>query len=399
MSQKYDFQTLKKAILFNTVEVLPTDEKQLDEEIKVLVEEANKSNKPIRHYIGFEISGQIHIGTGMMTALKIKALQDAGVACSIFLADYHTYLNNKLDGSLETIRKVAKTYFGSVMLKCCEIVGCDVEKVEIVYAEELYKKQVNNQDILSFYLSVSKQLTLNRVIKSITVTGKEAGENVEFGLLMYPPLQVADAFFMQTHLVHAGIDQRKCHVLMREVAGGLAENFALKINDKKIKPIAIHHHLLLSLGVTAEDAKTRMDSVAAESLKMSKSKPDSAVWVTDSYDEIFRKLKKAYCPIPDKSQTLEEIKEAQNLNPVLNWCKNLIFAAHKEIKIERKPEWGGDLSYSTYQDLEKDYFAGNLHPLDLKTGVAKCLADWFSPICEYVKQNPEGLELIIKSRK
>jgi len=45
--------------------------------VQQLVALANQSGEVIRHYIGFEISGQIHLGTGIMTALTIKQLQEA----------------------------------------------------------------------------------------------------------------------------------------------------------------------------------------------------------------------------------------------------------------------------------------------------------------------------------
>lgn len=395
MSFKYDFEKLKKAILFNTVEVLPTDPTQLDEEIQNLVYHANLSGQKIRHYIGFEISGQVHIGTGIASALKIKKLQEAGVNCSIWLADYHTYINNKLDGKLDTIRKVSNNYFGPVMLKCCEVVGCDISLIEILKAESVYQSIVNDNTFWNFDMQIGKELTLSRVLKSVSIMGKDAGENVEFTTLRYPVMQVADAFFMQTHLVHAGIDQRKCHVLMREVSTKLDKNFAINIGGKNIKPIAIHHKLLLGLEkpIHVEGSDT------SEVSKMSKSKPDSAIWVHDSFEEILRKLKRAYCPQPRPEQSLEEIQNEQSLNPILDWCKYMIYPAGKDIFIERKAEWGGNVSFDSYDDLESVYFEGKLHPMDLKSGVAKCLADWFEPIREYTKMNQEGLELVNMYRK
>jgi tyrosyl-tRNA synthetase len=119
-------------------------------------------------------------------------------------------------------------------------------------------------------------------------------------------MQVADAFFLQAHIVHAGIDQRKCHVLMREVALNMDEGFGLKIGEQNIKPIATHHKLLLSLGVSSSDVQKRMSTEITEELKMSKSKPDSAIWVHDSKEEIDRKLKKAYCPMMDKDLNDQE---------------------------------------------------------------------------------------------
>src|SRR5689334_18735199 len=77
------------------------------EELKSLIE----SGTPLKHYIGFEISGKVHLGTGLATMQVIKNLQDAGVTTTILLADWHTWLNKKLDGTLETARKMGREYF------------------------------------------------------------------------------------------------------------------------------------------------------------------------------------------------------------------------------------------------------------------------------------------------
>lgn len=44
---------------------------------------------------GFEISGLVHLGTGLMSMGKIADFLKAGVKCRIFLADFHSFLNNK----------------------------------------------------------------------------------------------------------------------------------------------------------------------------------------------------------------------------------------------------------------------------------------------------------------
>lgn len=398
MSFQYNFETLKHAILFNTVEVLPTEEAQLDNEIKVLVEAANKSGQVIRHYIGFEISGQIHIAY-ILLMRRLKLLQDAGVECNLFLADYHTWLNEKLDGKIATARKVAKEYFGPALLQAAKVVGCDVSKINVILGQELYSRD-NNPETGYWTLEqkIGQHFTLGRVMKSITITGKKEGEFSKYSLLRYPIMQVADAFYLQAHIVHAGLDQRKCHVLMREVAPKLESEFALKIGEKQIAPIAIHEKLLLSLGISAKDVEKRMTNELSEELKMSKSKPDSAIWIHDSLDEIERKLRKAYCPMPTEGQSMEEKIEEQSFNPILNWLEYLIFPAGKLVQINRPEKFGGNKTYTQFNEIYTDYLEGNLHPLDLKNGVASTLAEWFAPIRKWVEQNPEGLELVKKAR-
>ena len=132
---------------------------------------------------------------------------------------------------------------------------------------------------------------------------------------------------------------------------------------------------------------------------MSKSKPDSAIWVHDPKTEIARKLKQAYCPMPKENQTREEIASEQSFNPLLNWCQNLIYPGGKIIDIKRPEKFGGDIIYSDYKSLEADYFDNKIHPLDLKNAVTDCLSQWLFPIYDYIQSNPEKLELVLLATK
>ena len=411
MKFNYNPNTLYNAIVSNTKEVIPQDIESLKKEITILCDNANTYQKPINHYIGFEISGLIHLGTGISSALKIKDLTDAGVFCHIWLADFHTFLNKKLDGQLETIIKVKNEYFSPCMIECCRLVGCDMSKVKVLSAFDEYPiiAESSGHDFWQYDLDVCNNLTLSRVMKSISVTGKEAGDEVSFGTLRYAPMQVADAFFLQTHIVHAGIDQRKCHVLMRETANKLDPKHQLKIGDKvTIKPIAVHCNLLLGLGKPSGDN--------AEADKMSKSKPDTAIFVHDSDEEILRKFKKAYCPMPDSNLSNEENEKIQEANPILNWIDKLIFVSSlttnssQVITIEKDDYSDGNtldnsqkvskiIEYTSYQKLRFDYLNGLIHPKELKQGVAKYLIEWFAPIRKWADDKQELITFIQNIRK
>jgi len=65
--------------------------------------------------------------------------------------------------------------------------------------------------------------------------------------------------------------------------------------------------------------------------KMSKSNPDSAIFMEDSEIEVNTKIKKSYCP-PGI------IKD----NPCLDYLKHIIFAYLDQFSITRKPSNGGD---------------------------------------------------------
>jgi tyrosyl-tRNA synthetase len=435
----YDVTQLKEAIQFNTVETLPGDDAQLTAEVTKLVELANKSGEEIRHYIGFEISGLIHLGTGLASALKIKKLTDAGVRCSIYLANYHAWLNHKLDGKMETIEKAAREYFAPVMAECFKLLNVDMSKVDFVFASDLIKTTPRGMSYFDWELIVSQKLTLNRIMKSMSIMGKEAGEGVEFASLRYPAMQCTDAFFMGTHLVHAGLDQRKVHVLMREVAMSVDDSVALKLGNEKIKPIAIHHSLLLGLskpdlsgGMSKMNADTQINNYSknfingydkavtehnsidlnnleknmngffnkvSENNKMSKSKPDSAIWVHDTEEEIKRKLKNAYCPMPDDKKTIEEISIDQGWNPLLNWAEKLLYPCGLTLDVVRPEQHGGNKSYTSYAELYADYISGSLHPMDLKIALGVTLTSWLSPLRVWAERHGEEVEFIKGKRR
>ena len=336
---------------------------------------------PLRHYIGFEISGYIHLGTGLMAGAKIADFQKAGIRTRVFLADWHSWINDKLGGDLEVIQKVALGYFKEGMKQSIKVMGGDPDKVEFVLASEILERG----DYWRTIIDISKNVTLARMMRSITIMGRQMGEAIDFAKLMYPAMQVADIFYQGVNIAHAGMDQRKAHVIAREVAEKLKYH-PLVWDGKKVKPVAVHHHLLLGLQEPPKwpvGGEEEFKEIKGQ-MKMSKSKPYSAVFIHDTPEEIREKLRKAFCPA----------KEV-NYNPVLDWAEHIIFRQEPtEFIIHRPAKFGGDVTYTTLEELKKDFAEGKLHPLDLKNAVAEYLIELLKPIREYFKKHPEPLELM-----
>ncbi|RLF86570.1 tyrosine--tRNA ligase [Thermococci archaeon] len=336
---------------------------------------------PLRHYIGFEISGYIHLGTGLMAGAKIADFQKAGIRTRVFLADWHSWINDKLGGDLEVIQKVALGYFKEGMKQSIKVMGGDPEKVEFVLASEILERG----DYWRTIIDISKNVTLARMMRSITIMGRQMGEAIDFAKLIYPAMQVADIFYQGVNIAHAGMDQRKAHVIAREVAEKLKYH-PLVWDGKKVKPVAVHHHLLLGLQEPPKwpvGGEEEFKEIKGQ-MKMSKSKPYSAVFIHDTPEEIREKLRKAFCPA----------KEV-NYNPVLDWAEHIIFREEPaEFTIHRPAKFGGDVTYTTLEELKKDFAEGKLHPLDLKNAVAEYLIELLKPIREYFKKHPEPLELM-----
>jgi len=363
-----------------------TEELLVEEDLKELLK-----NSKINHYIGFEISGKIHLGSGLMCMSKVKDFMDAGINCSIFLADWHSWINDKLGGDRETIKSVAGGYFKEGLKASLKCLGGDPEKLKFILGSDLYH---NNDDYWATMIDVSKNTTLGRMQRSITIMGRKEGEGVDFAKMIYPPMQVADIFIQQIHLAHAGLDQRKAQVIARDVA------LKMKISPLKddkgniIKPVAVHHHLLLGLGkppvwpVPKEDIQELWSS-----LKMSKSKPDTCIFIHDEPDDIRRKIKKAFCPEGDVE-----------FNPVLDWAKNLIFREeNSKMEIERPEKFGGNVNFDSYEDLEKTFLNKELHPMDLKNAVAEEVVKLLEPARKHfaqpkVKKMLEELDKLLITR-
>ena len=359
----------------------PTEEILTVNNLKHLLE----IGMPLQHYIGFEISGYIHLGTGLMAGAKIADFQKAGIKTRIFLADWHSWINDKLGGDLEVIQKVALSYFKEGMKQSIKVMGGDPDKVEFVLASEILEKG----DYWRTVIDISKNVTLARMMRSITIMGRQMGEAIDFAKLIYPAMQVADIFYQGVNIAHAGMDQRKAHVIAIEVAEKLKYH-PLKWNEKKVKPVAVHHHLLLGLQEPPKwpiESEEEFREIKA-AMKMSKSKPYSAVFIHDTPEEIKQKLRKAFCPA----------KEV-NYNPVLDWAEHIIFREEPtEFTIHRPAKFGGDVTYTTFEELKRDFAEGKLHPLDLKNAVAEYLIELLKPVREYFEKHPEPLELMREVR-
>jgi tyrosyl-tRNA synthetase len=334
---------------------------------------------PLRHYIGLEISGRLHLGTGLMCMQKVRDLQRAGVHCTIFLADWHTWINEKLGGDREKIKRIARGYFTEGLKASLAAIGGKPDELEFVLGSELYH---NNDDYWQSLVDVCKNVTLARVLRSVSIMGRKDGdESIKFATLLYPPMQVADVFMLRANFAQGGMDQRKAHVIARDVALDLNVCPLRDAKGEIIKPIALHHHLLLGLNKpqTWPVPPDQLREVRTQ-MKMSKSKEGSAIFINDTPDEVRAKMKKAFCP--------PEV----DFNPVLDWTEHLIFQNDNPVlNVKRTPENGGDVTFNTFDEVRDAFAAGKLHPMDLKSAVAQ----WIIDILEPVRKHMDSLDLEI----
>lgn len=310
-----------------------------------------------RAYIGLEPSGLMHIGQGIPIAEKLIDFTNVGFDVRVLLADWHAFINDKLEGDLENI------YTCGLYVKDALVsLGVDESKVKFIFASEL----VNDKSYWEKVLRVSKAATVARIKRAMSIMGRSEEEaDLDASKMIYPAMQVTDIVHMDLDVAYGGMDQRHAHMLLRDIAPKLGWN----------KIVAIHTPLLPSL-----QGGGRMD--AAE-MKMSKSKPETCVFLHDTPDEIENKINKAFCPEKDVVG-----------NPVLETVRIIVFRKRDEFKVERPEKYGGDVVYSSYGELRSAYSSGELHPADLKSATSKYLAEILEPSRKYFEAHPENREKI-----
>ena len=334
----------------------PTEEIVTKDELLELL----KTNSKPKHYIGLEISGFLHLGSLLSTGFKINDFIKAGVNCTVFLADWHTLLNDKLGGDFENIRKVSKYYEDAFRLVCPE--------ANIVLGTDLYNSK---KEYWSELVQIAKHMSLARTMRTLTIMGRsENDEKIDLAKLLYPAMQAADIHSLDLDIVHAGMDQRKIHMLVKDVFPKM----------KWKVPVAVHHKLLPGLTKPTEEKS------GGEVGKMSKSDPNAGIFIHNSDDEIRTKIKKGFCE--------EGITEN---NPILEITKHVVFHEFNAITIERPEKFGGNVIYNNFESLESDFAQKKLHPTDLKQAVGESLVKIVSPVREKLALSDELSDLIKNS--
>ncbi len=300
--------------------------------VEIVVEDELKSllrkKKKLVAYCGYELGGPMHLGH-FVTIIKLVDLANAGFRVKILLADVHTLLNRK--GDAKEIRREVDRWRKTVRATGIE--------AEIVLGSDFQFEKKYQLDVMK----LAQNSSIHRGLRSMQEIARDI-ENATISQLWYPLMQVADIKHLGVDVAVGGMEQRKVHMIGKDMKKILEHDF-----------VALHTPLITSLRGPGE--------------KMSKSIPGSGISVIDSPDEIKKTVKEAYCP--------EKIVEN---NPILQICKLIIFPLLDKLEIKRAEKFGGDLEYNDYNDLERDFAGGKLHPLDLKNAVASALEEIIAPI-------------------
>ena len=319
----------------------------------------------VRAYIGLEPSGKAHLGW-VILAETIRNMLSEGVNVLILLADWHAWVNDKFGRDMEKI-SVAGEYMAEVFRV---LVGFPEEgdgpgQLRFVSASEV----MDSGPYWERVLRCSKGMSLNRARRTFSIMGRsEDSSDDDLAAFFYPPMQAADIFELNIDIAFGGMDQRKAHMYMREVAD----------RNGWSKATCIHTPMLSGL---KGQGGGRMDSFDH---KMSKSDPGNAIFVHDTPKQIEKKFRKAFLEVGNPA------------SPVFEIAQHIVLPNNGQLLVEPKPEFGEP---STWNDLESFVSAvsnGEIHPFDAKMAVARGLSEVLSPVVEHFDGNSGLLDAVNK---
>eukprot|EP01066_Platyproteum_vivax_P019108 Platyproteum_vivax@DN7625_c1_g4_i1.p1 len=210
-------------------------------------------------YDGFEPSGRMHIAQGILKAVNVNKLTSCGCIFKFWVADWFALLNNKMGGDINKIRKV-----GEYFVEVWKAAGMNMSNVQFLWASD--EINGNSNDYWIRVMDIARKNSIARIRRCGQIMGREEGDEQPAAQIFYACMQCADIFHLQADICQLGLDQRKVNVLAREYCDQI---------KKKFKPVVLSHGMLPGL----------LEGQA----KMSKSDPDSAIFMEDSEADIKRK--------------------------------------------------------------------------------------------------------------
>ena len=326
-------------------------------------------------YDGFEPSGRMHIAQGVFKAMNVNkcTVQGTNSTFIFWVADWFALMNDKMGGDLEKIKTV-----GLYLIEVWKAAGMDLSHVVFKWASEEITTHAGTY--WPIMLDVARRFNITRIKKCCQIMGRLEG-NLTAAQILYPLMQCTDVFFLKADICQLGVDQRKVNMLAREYCE------AAKVKNK---PIILSHHMLYGLKAGQE--------------KMSKSDPDSAIFMEDAAEDVERKIMNAFCPTkPEEKVEAVEIddagKESMHLvkddikNPCLDYIENIIFSPPGATFS------AGGIAYPDFETVKAKFLDGDISEIALKRGLIDALNILLEPVRSHFSSDETAKKLLALVQK
>lgn len=319
-------------------------------------------------------------------------------------------MNDKMGGDLTKIGIV-----GEYLIEVWKAAGMDLDNVEFRWAS---KEITENAHVYwPLMLDVARRFNITRIKKCCQIMGRLEG-SLTSAQVLYPLMQCTDVFFLKADICQLGVDQRKVNMLAREYCDAA---------KKKFKPVILSHHMLYGLKKGQE--------------KMSKSDPDSAVFMEDTVEDVERKINKgkqsmvslcliigrdqshlnfvssAYCPTMadiegeeggdiNAADTEEDAgKESMHLtkdtlkNPILDYVQHIVLSPPGSSFTCGTSSSPDGQTFTKYEDVKASFIKGDITPEQLKKGLINSLNQLLQPVRDHFTNDDNARQLLEQVRE
>ncbi|XP_063402651.1 tyrosine--tRNA ligase, cytoplasmic-like [Mytilus trossulus] len=293
--------------------------------------------RDLKIYWGTATTGRPHVAY-FVAMSKVADFLHAGCEVTILFADLHAYLDNmKAPWSLLQLRE---KYYEAIIKAMLKSINVPLEKLKFVKGTDF---QLSKEYTLDVY-RLSSLVTEHDARKAGAEVVKQVQHPLLSGLL-YPGLQALDEEYLKVDAQFGGVDQRKIFTY--------AEKYLPHLGYTK----RIHFMNPMVPGLTGS--------------KMSSSEEDSKIDLLDTAAQVKKKLKMAFCEPGNITE-----------NGLLSFCKHVLYpiTCKEGFTVVRKEEFGGNITYKKFQELEEAFAKEEVHPGDLKVSVENYLNQLLDPI-------------------
>ena len=310
-----------------------------EDQLKEIIEK-----KDISIHWGSAPTGSPSLGY-LVPLYKIADFLQAGCKVTILFADLHAYLDS-MKSNWDVLE--SRTEYYEFLIKAL------FEAIDVPTDNLVFVKGTSYQLSEKYSLDVYK-LSATTSVSDAKKAGAEVvkqSDNPKLSGLLYPLLQALDEVYLNSDAQFGGVDQRKIFMFARDNLHKIGEN----------KRIHLMNPLIPGLG---------------KSGKMSSSEPESKIDFFDTNKKIQKKVSKAFC--------VDGECEGNGLLAILKYVLfHKLDHDGREFVIERPEQYGGTISFATYQAVDEAFRTKTLSSIDLKQGVTQELIRFITPIREKI---------------
>jgi len=339
-------------------------------------------------YDGFEPSGRMHIAQGVFKAMNVNKCtlpQGTNSTFVFWVADWFALMNDKMGGDLDKIKIV-----GEYLIEVWKAAGMNLDNVVFKWASDEITD--NASTYWPIMLDVARRFNVTRIKKCCQIMGRLEG-SLTAAQVLYPLMQCTDVFFLEADICQLGVDQRKVNMLAREYCDASSN----KKKGKRHKPVVLSHHMLYGLKAGQE--------------KMSKSDPDSAIFMEDKAEDVERKIMQAYCPTREEDSgttrggdqqeedgdagkaSLQLVNDSLK-NPCLDYIQHIIFSPPgATFSVD-----GGSKVFDDFDMVKSAFLEGTITEEQLKRGLVNALNGLLEPVRTHFATDDRARQLLADVR-